>query len=338
MKKSLLALSFLPLFSFAQMTSENEPSIGTTTSLYLCDSNTVLYENIIGTGVTWDYRLTMGAQQLTKTLTVEAVDPSTVDSIFVGATKKYSIETLLTTYFSSTATERISQGNVFSEPSLGPVFVNWNIDNQILNNYPFTLNDEVFDQVDGNIINTNPTALIDTVANGSSYSVIDGVGTLMLSSNHYTNVIRYNIKDTFYTTIYSAIFGEVAITLIRNRFEYYDYSTSNLPIFLAMSINLTSSRFNNSSTVILSKDPPLYCINLAENNIGTFNLYPNPADQVVNIEAACDYSYTVLNSKGEVLAGDSNKKSIDVTAFSPGIYFVKLQNDKGVQVEKFVKN
>jgi len=338
MKKSLLALSFLPLFTFGQMTSANEPAIGTTTSLYLCDSNTTLYQNVTGTGVTWDYRNLLGVQELTKTLTVEAVDPLTVDSIFVGATKKYSIGTLLTTYFNSTATERISQGNVFSEPSLGTVFVNWNIDNQILNNYPYALTDEVSDQVDGNIINTNPIAPIDTVANGGSYSTIDGVGTLRLQQNDYMNVIRFNIKDTLYTTIYNAIFGEVAITLVRNWFEYYDYSTSNLPVFVALSIDLTSSLLNNSSTLILSKDMPNDYIGLSENNIGTFNLYPNPADQIINIEADSDFSYTVLNSKGEVLASDSNKKSIDVTTFSPGMYFVKLQNNKGIQVKKFVKN
>jgi hypothetical protein len=337
MKKSLLALSFLPLFSFAQMTAANEPANGTTVDLYVCDSNTVLYENVTGTGVTWDYSDLLGVQELTKTLTVEAVDPNTVDSIFVNATKKYSIGELLTTYYNSSATERISQGNVFSEPSLGTVFVNWNVDNQKLNNYPFALNDEVYDPFDGNIINENLIAPIDTVANGGSYSTIDGVGTLRLQQNDYNNVIRYYITDTLNTVIYNAIFGEVPITLTREWYEYYDYTTSNLPIFVVVSIKLTSALLNNESTLVLSKDMPNDYIGLAENNIGTFDLYPNPADQVLNINTEGDFNYSVMNVNGEVLVKNANSKTLDISSFSAGIYFVKLQNAKGVQVKKFVK-
>ena len=114
MKKLLFTLTILPLFSFAQMTSVNEPAVGTSATLYLCDSNAVRYENITGGGVTWDYSNLLGVQQITKNLSVSAVNATSVDSIFVGATKKYSIGDLLTTYYNSTNTERISQGNVFS--------------------------------------------------------------------------------------------------------------------------------------------------------------------------------------------------------------------------------
>jgi hypothetical protein len=336
MKKSLLALSFLPLFSFAQMTEANDPAIGATATLYLCDSNTVLYENVTGTGVTWDYSNLLGVQELTKTLSVEAVDPLTVDSIFVGATKKYSIDNLLTTYYSSSSSERTSQGNIFSEPSLGEVFVNWNLDNQKLNNYPFALNDELNDAIDGGIISANPLVPIDTVANGGSYSTIDGVGTLKLQQNDYTNVIRYYITDTLNTVIFNAIFGEQPITLIREWYEYYDYTTSNLPIFVVVSIKLTSALINNESTLVLSKDMPNDYIGLAENNIGTFDLYPNPADQVLNINTEGDFNYSVMNVNGEVLVKNTNSKTLDISSFSAGIYFVKLQNAKGVQVKKFV--
>jgi hypothetical protein len=337
MKKSLLVFSFLPLFSFAQMTTANEPAIGTNTTLYLCDSNTVRYENVTGTGVTWDYSNLLGVQEITKDLSISAVDPSTVDSIFVGATKKYSIGDLLTTYYSSSATERISQGNIFSEPSLGDVFVNWDIDNQKLNNYPFALNDEIYDPIDGNIISANPLVPIDTVANGGSYSTIDGVGTLKLQQNDYNNVIRYYITDTLNTIIFNAFIGEQAITLVREWYEYYDYTTSNLPIFVVLTIKLSSLVLNNESTLVLSKDMPNDYIGLAENNIGTFDLYPNPADQVLNIKTEGDFNYSVMNVNGEVLVNNANSKTLDISSFSAGIYFLKLQNNKGVQVKKFVK-
>lgn len=337
MKKSLLALTFLPFFSFAQMTEANDPAIGSTATLYLCDSNTVLYEDVIGTGVTWDYSDLLGVQEITKNLSVSAVNPLSVDSIFVGSTKKYSIGDLLTTYYSSSATERVSQGNIFFEPSLGNVFVNWNIDNQTLNSYPYALNDELYDSIDGKIISANPLVPIDTVANGGSYSTIDGVGTLKLQQNDYTNVIRYYITDTLNTVIFNVIFGEQPITLVREWYEYYDYATSNLPIFVVLTIKLTSALINNESTLVLSKDMPNDYIGLSENNVGTFDLYPNPADQILNINTEGNFNYLVMNVNGDVLVNNTNSKALDISSFSAGIYFVKLQNAKGVLVKKFVK-
>jgi len=337
MKKILLAFGLLPIFSFAQMTSANEAAIGSTSNLYVCDSNTVTYSDVTGNGVTWDYRTLLGVQGLTKTLSVEAINPNSIDSLFVGATKKYSIGTLLTTYFSSDASSRVSQGNIFTEESLGTVVLNWNENSQILNNYPFALNDEVSDLFDGSIINENLFAPIDTVASGNTYSKIDGVGTLRLQQNDYTNVIRYNVRDTMNAVIFNALFGEVNIQLVRNWFEYYDYSTSNLPIFVVISITLNSELLNNSSTLVLSKDQPNANLSLADNSLGLFNIFPNPANEVLNIEAEGDFTVSVLNTKGEEVLKNSNAKTINVANFTSGIYFVKLQNEKGVQVKKFIK-
>jgi hypothetical protein len=106
MKKLLLLTAFSPLMSFAQMTEANEPDVPSTSTLYLCDSNAVRYENITGTGVTWDYRNLLGVDTddngmaESKVLTVAATDMNSLDSLFGGASTKYSIGNLLTTYYS----------------------------------------------------------------------------------------------------------------------------------------------------------------------------------------------------------------------------------------------
>jgi hypothetical protein len=276
-------------------------------------------------------------QGLTKTLSVDAIDPNTDDSLFTGATKKYSVGSLLTTYYNSDANSRISQGNIFSEPSLGTVFLKWNVDPQTLNTYPFALSNETNDVFDGSIVNANLFAPIDTFATGNSYSTIDGVGTLKLQQNDYNNVSRLNIKDTLNAVIYNAIFGVQNIQLIRNWYEYYDYSTSNLPIFVVISITLNSQLVNNSSTLVLSKDMPNGNLSLADNSIGLFNVFPNPANDVLNIETEGDFSVSVLNTNGEEIVSNLKSKSINVSNYNSGIYFVKLQNEKGVQVKKFIK-
>ena len=160
---------------------------------------------------------------------------------------------------------------------------------------------------------------------------------MKLQQNDYNNVIRYYITDTLNTVIFNAFIGEQPVTLVREWYEYYDYSTSNYPIFVVLTIKLSSLVLNNESTLVLSKDMPNDYIGLAENNIGKFDLYPNPADQILNINTEGDFNYSVMNVNGEVLVNNAISKTLDISSFSAGIYFVKLQNTRGVQVKKFVK-
>jgi hypothetical protein len=78
-------------------------------------------------------------------------------------------------------------------------------------------------------------------------------------------------------------------------------------------------------------------LSLTDNSIGLFNVFPNPANDVLNIETEGDFSVSVLNTNGEEMVSNLKSKSINVSNYNSGIYFVKLQNEKGVQVKKFIK-
>lgn len=79
----------------------------------------------------------------------------------------------------------------------------------------------------------------------------------------------------------------------------------------------------------------------ANNNKNSIKLYPNPANTVVNIVMPEQGTYTVFNNLGQVIANDKTAAanfSLDVSGYSNGIYFIKVQTGKGSETVRFIKN
>ena len=341
MKKLLLTLSFVPVIGFSQMTQNNEPAVGATSTLYLCDSNVTQYANLVGSNQTWDYSTLAGitdpsnpGNARTKDVTVTAPDLTTSDSLFVGSLKKYSIGPSINTFYSSTTTQRISQGYVFNESSLGNVIVNWTggttPNDEILNDYPFALSGLTTDIFSGTIT-SNATGTIPS--SGSSVASLDGTGTLLLpGGNSYTNVLRYHLKDSA-TAI---VFGQT-VSLVRNWYEYYDYTVSNLPIFISIDLNVNSNIINSSSTIVLSKIQPTTFVGMSENELTNFKVYPNPAIDILNIESDENFDYEVLSINGERLLKGKNNNQINISDLSSGFYLINVKTNSGNKSFKFLK-
>ncbi len=88
-----------------------------------------------------------------------------------------------------------------------------------------------------------------------------------------------------------------------------------------------------SSDLITSVDEPAAVIN--------FTLYPNPAGNVLNIEAETDIgSITIYDYRGSrLLVGrcESNRCVIDVSSLAPGIYVARIFTAGGSRAETFIK-
>ncbi len=73
----------------------------------------------------------------------------------------------------------------------------------------------------------------------------------------------------------------------------------------------------------------------------TFNIYPNPANTVLNIENMEDASkveiFNVVGSVVKTIEVGSQNATIDVSDLNKGIYFVSVYNKAGVQTSKFIK-
>jgi hypothetical protein len=82
---------------------------------------------------------------------------------------------------------------------------------------------------------------------------------------------------------------------------------------------------------------------IAENPTPTsFTMFPNPANDILNINSISDVKNTtleILNAVGQVVKTDrliDSNLTVSLKELSAGIYFVKLSNEKGQSVSKLI--
>jgi hypothetical protein len=333
-KKLLFASLILTAVSNvnAQLTQANEPAIGNSITMYVCDSMAPNLIDVTGSGVTWDYSDLLGYDSAEKI--VGTVDPATTSeaSTFSSSTKAYAIEGFLTSYWSSTTNEKSSQGFVFTEPTLGNVVADFNANNELLMNYPFATGDVASDDFSGTFsfnFNGQQTAN----CTGVSEAVMDGDGTLMLPNGvSATNVMRYKIVDTTTATL---AFPPMTLEIIRTHFEYYDLSNNTLPIFTHTNIVIVqqgSSTPMADMTLVLSYEDPASNVGVNKIETNDFQLYPNPTEGIITIKG--DFNATtvisVIDQAGRVLIEKSSVnsvESIDLSKFEAGCYTVSIFNN-----------
>jgi len=340
MKKPLLIACLLATtISNAQMTTANEPIIGESVELYVIDSFATNYAGVTGTGVTWDYTNTAGYNGSTQI--VEVLDPAfevfTAD--FPGATKVISMGGTIKTYFSSTASDRTSQGFHMEEASLGDVLVKYNIDPLLMVNYPFDYGTTAInDPYEGEINLTFNGFPVNESLVGDTDAKIDGTGTLIYpDGTSATGVLRYHSADTASTTL--PIVG--AVDIFKTQYEYYDYATQNLPVFMHVTIILVQSGsttpISETHLVLSAVDGIVLSVN--ENSEINFTLAPNPTEDAVKVMGAFSSEATanLLDQSGRVLSSNAiqNGQSIDMSGLASGMYMIAI-SDNGVTTTKTI--
>lgn len=82
-----------------------------------------------------------------------------------------------------------------------------------------------------------------------------------------------------------------------------------------------------------------YFLDTNDNLIESVSFYPNPVNSILNIEIQEQITgIQVFNLLGEVIfAKEENTDQIDFSNYSKGIYFVKVETDKGFVVKKVIK-
>jgi hypothetical protein len=70
------------------------------------------------------------------------------------------------------------------------------------------------------------------------------------------------------------------------------------------------------------------------------NVYPNPATDVLNVEASNGFQQvTLINITGQVVRNielEAGKTSIDLNGLRNGVYFVRIETEKGITTRKVV--
>lgn len=334
MKKNLLIASLLLSgASFAQFTQANEPTIGSTQLMYVCDSFVTNYSSITGTGVTWDYSNIQGV--LGEVKTIEVMDPSATPegSNFAGSTKALDIPNFLTTYISSTATQRKSQGFSFIEPSAGTVNVILDTDDELLMNYPYAVTNSLVDAVSGTISAT----LGDFPATGSAQTTVDGSGTLILNSTTtHNNVLRFKIVDNITANI--PFFGTVVMD--REQYEYYDLANSSMPLFIHAKLIITTAGAPQALNLVLSSAQPDTYLSVANNELAGVAVYPNPANELVTIKGlTSEGTAQIVDLQGKVVRSAAVNAGVDTIAISDlnaGVYVMTIATENGVKTQRLV--
>lgn len=80
-------------------------------------------------------------------------------------------------------------------------------------------------------------------------------------------------------------------------------------------------------------------VGLEENDMASVEMYPNPMKDVLYVEGDGVVNVTIFNSVGQQVLYIENRKDIDVSSLSEGLYFVRITDGRGnVAVKKIVKD
>lgn len=341
MKKPILfTLLLASTMANAQMTTLNEPAIGESTTMFLCDSLTVNLDGVTGAAATWDYSSLL--IQTGETRNVGVVDPASTPfaASYPTSTKAFQVENELTTYFTSTASDRTSQGFQFNEPSIGDALATYTINEQTIVTYPFALGNTVVDTYEGGVDYTFNGFPVSESLLGNAYAWLDGEGTMLFPNGvSVPNVVRYKSVDTAATNI--PVLGPAELR--RTQYEYYDYASQNLPIFIHTTIGLATLGGGAplvEFSMILSKYEGDYMA-INEINGFTFKVFPNPATNEVKVQGSFSSEATgsIIDQSGRVLKtmNVQNGQTIDIADLAVGSYLFTIEDNGFVTTKTIVK-
>ena len=317
----LLATSLITGAAFGQFTDTNKPAIGTDVTMYILDSNAVDFAAMTGTGQTWDYSTTPGIYGETKDVSVVAPASTAYSGDFPSSSFAIDIPGFVTSFFTSTAGTRNSQGFVFDGGSFGgTVIVKLDANDQLLMNYPYDQGDVVTADAFSGTANVQGN---DFPTTGTVSTSVDGSGTLILNDlTTLTGVLRYKSRDVATVTI--PLLG--TITMDRTQYEYYHHATSNLPVFVHSKLVIDMAGTPTTQTIAMSSVVPDDFLNVSKNEKAAFGLYPNPANESVVISGLTgNETIAIVDMAGRTVLTAQNSgttQTLNVADFQAGIYNV----------------
>jgi hypothetical protein len=336
MKKQLLftALLLSATTQAQQLDYSNEPAIGDNQLMYLLDTLTPTYSTTTGSGVTWDFQNILGLNAETRV--IEIIDATTTANAgdFPSSTKAMAIQGSITNYWSTTPTERTSQGFVYEEPNFGTVIAKFDVNEETTVQYPFANGASFADAFEGQLsfsfngLPQNPTCT------GMAHAYVDGQGTMLFpNSLSVPNVIRYKMIDTVFTQI--NFIGVMDIEIVRTQYEYYDVANNTLPLLIHTTIAIEQAGSSTpivSQTNVVSLIQPLGNLGVSANKAAEFTVYPNPSEGMITFKGAfaANASATIFDQTGRLvhtIENLSNGTIADLSALNKGMYTVVISSN-----------
>jgi len=337
MKKNLLIVSLLLSgAAAAQFTQTNEPALNASQAMFELEETADPYATFTGVGQTWDYSSYFGIDNSPRTFSV--IDPATTPqaATFTSSTKAIQIEGFITTFISSDASTRISQGFAYVDGTDTTV-VDLSSNTELLMNYPMDVTNSLVDTYGGTV----NTTLVATpfACTGNDVATVDGSGTLILNAaTTLSNVLRYHLVDTATATI--PIIGQVQI--VRNQYEYYQLgSNQEMPVFIYASLGIAiGGGAPTYTTVVLSEVAPDGYLSINTNELSTVTVYPNPATDVISVNGlTSNATLTLIDAQGKTITTQSVEAgvaSMDIAHVTAGVYFLNITSNNETSVQRVV--
>ena len=198
--------------------------------------------------------------------------------------------------------------------------------------YPFSYGSNLVDS----LYATSFYMGIDHYRIGTRTTIADGYGTLILPSGIYNNLLRVKVIQNFTDSSSTKVTQVFGIT-----YSWYD-GVNKTP---ALSISTLSNTTGGSTTTVKMVHISSVVNGIADNKTlqKAVTLYPNPATDKVTIETSeipTISQVSIMNLDGKELLHQKITEpntTIDVSALTSGVYFVRVTGERTVQVGKFIK-
>jgi hypothetical protein len=219
--------------------------------------------------------------------------------------------------------------------------------------------------------NVNSIGLIDSLSVHFDTNLISGVYSLHHKIGSDSTLLVGQCAQSTTDTIINVIIPFTSSQIVGNgnpyQSGYYKLSNpNNIDSVLWIVRNGTLSPSNDTSIITLPNDSVfatfnnLQCelkalrygrgitdtisvvinptgIGTSELKLSSLEIFPNPTNGIVSLNASVIGSYELLTLDGRILESGTAKKDYDLTTYPKGIYHLRLSNDEGTRVLKILR-
>lgn len=167
-----------------------------------------------------------------------------------------------------------------------------------------------------------------------------------------TVYLDYNNKKIYYenSAVKEVAFSDTFLSLSNSSDLIEDFKPTSIYFMMNSTYNiqpnLVHNKFDNIKITALKNVPPeVITLSTNEQLAQKFNLYPNPANNVVNIinnEQMRVKEVEIYDTAGKLITtqnfNDQTQIQLNVSALNSGTYLLHLKTSEGIAVKKLVKN
>ena len=335
MKKPVLLAGLFAATAVSAQTFTVDDTLytGLSTNYYVMDSNAVNLSAVTGTGVTWNYASLWAYETATIPDVIIDASASSNAGDFPTAAYNDDMSSGVSVFFSNNADSTTVHGFVFTADG-NEVIVKHTVNPLKAMTFSMAVGNSYTDQVAGEV---------DIMGNiftstGSADITVDGFGTLNVSGNTHTNILRVKLVESIDASI--TVPFPVSGTVTRTVYSYYDLAADKQAIFVHATISIDSDVLNDDFTAIYYSGTPVHYLGAEENAISSTSVYPNPANDMVTIINEGNVEVlNVVNVSGQVVTTIANPKiqeTLNVADFAPGIYIIQMTKNGIVTEQKLI--